>query len=507
MKIFRFWLLLLLTCSLAASASEPPPVESTAITQRVEAILEQTAAQKAYWGIKIYDLENRTTVYERNSGRLFLPASNVKLFSSALALQRLGSDYRFSTSVAADGEIDENGVLQGDLLLVGGGDPNFSARLHPYHQDRQFGPDLMQPVKLLARRIQEAGIRQVNGDLVGDDTRYVWQTYPSGWSYADTLQQYGSPTSALVFNDNLIQLNITPGTARRPAHLMTKPDLAYYTIQNHTITLPGQWIYRQLATRLSANREELIISGEIRQNSRGRVVRVAPDDPALYATLALKKALAEVGIEISGETRTIHQRPESLLSLQSLPQKPPRGGNVLVELSSEPLRAAITVLNKESENLHAEMLLREVALQEANIGSQEAALISLKRFLSDAGLRSEEFFLVDGSGLSRQNLLSPNATIQLLQYMWNSASRDDYINSLPVAGRDGTLDWRFTRSPARGLIRAKTGSMTHVVALSGYASRPSGKTYAFSIFANNFGISSTSTRESMDRIAEALVRP
>ena len=480
----------------------------TAIARRIEDLLELPAARRTHWGVLVRNLGTGATVFERNAEKLFVPASNAKLFSTAMALRRLGPGYRFATAVSATGPVDGEGVLQGDLRLVGGGDPNLSSRMLPYRKPEEFAPDRLAPLRDLARQLREAGIRRVAGDLVGDDSRYVWQPYPRGWGYADTLQAYGSPTSALVFNDNLIEMLVRPGAANAAARLDISPALGYYELSNRTTTVPARFVDRSLAARWGDAPSEVVLTGQIPAGSRGRKFQFAADDPARYAALALRAALADLGIEVAGGVSAHHSLPEQLKSLRSI--APPQSRDEaprLAETRSVEVAEAIRVVNKDSQNLHAEMLIREVALQESGVGSREAAVESLRRFLAEAGLRSGEFALYDGSGLSRHNLLAPVATVRLLEYMWHSEDREAFLDSLPVAGHDGTLDWRFQRDGARGRIRAKTGSMSHVLALSGYADGASGATYAFSIFANNFGMGSSSTRRLVDSIATALVLP
>lgn len=476
------------------------------IPDRIHALLERPAALRTFWGILVRNLDTGATVYERNADKLFVPASNVKLFATAIALQRLGADYTFKTAVVAEGSVNDEGILTGDLRLIGGGDPNFSSRVLPYRKKEEYASDRLRPARHLARQIQEAGIRRVTGNLVGDDSRYVWQPYAQGWSYADTLQSYGSPASALVFNDNIIDVHVTPGSVGGAARMRVVPNLPFFQFANRSETVTGRHVERRLSLRRGELAEELILAGQIPSRSRGRTFQLAAWDPARYAALALRAALADLGITIEGAVNSKHLFPDRLRSLRSLPKPTPRiAGDAVAEVISDNLAEAIRVVNKDSQNLHAEMLLREVALQESGVGSQEAAVASMRRFLAEVGLRSGEFVLRDGSGLSRHNLLAPRGTVRLLEYMWRSDDRQAYLNSLPVAAHDGTLDWRFRQAATRGRIRAKTGSMTHVLALSGYAEGASGETLAFSIFANNFGMNSSSTRQLVDAIASTLV--
>lgn len=476
------------------------------IPERIQALLERPAALRTSWGILVRNLDTGTTVYERNAEKLFVPASNVKLFATAIALQRLGADYTFTTAVVAEGSVDDEGTLTGDLRLIGGGDPNFSSRVLPYRKKEEYAADRLRPVRRLARQIQEAGIRRVTGDLIGDDSRYVWQPYAQGWSYADTLQSYGSPASALVFNDNIIDVHVTPGSVGATARMRVVPDLPFFQFTNRSVTVSGRHVERRLSFRRGEFADELVLTGQVPSRSRGRSFQLAARDPARYAATALRAALEDLGVAIEGAVTSKHLFPDGLRSLRSLPKADAKNArDAVAEVTSVNVAEAIRVVNKDSVNLHAEMLLREVALQESGVGSQEAAIASMRRFLAEIGIRSGEFFLRDGSGLSRHNLLAPRGTVRLLEYMWRSDDRGAYLNSLPVAAHDGTLDWRFKQAATRGRIRAKTGSMSHVLALSGYAEGAAGETLAFAIFANNFGINSSSTRQLVDAIASTLV--
>jgi len=203
-----------------------------------------------------------------------------------------------------------------------------------------------------------------------------------------------------------------------------------------------------------------------------------------------------------------HAPPHEFASLKRVPEpKVKTYTTKLAELQSAALIESLRIINKESLNLHAEMLLREVALRQRGVGSIEAGLLELKGFLKEAGLRSDEFQLNDASGLSRKNLVSPEAAVKLLSYIWNSPHRDDFVSTLPLAGEDGTLDWRFSKTSARGLIRAKTGTLAHVTAISGYATTQDGRRLAFSVMANNYGVQASYVRSLVDKICVALIWP
>jgi D-alanyl-D-alanine carboxypeptidase/D-alanyl-D-alanine-endopeptidase (penicillin-binding protein 4) len=246
--------------------------------------------------------------------------------------------------------------------------------------------------------------------------------------------------------------------------------------------------------------------GEISIRSTGRELELAVDEPALFAAAALRSELLRLGVEVRGEARARHAYPHQFDSLKEAPlSKAPVHTRTLARLESRPLADILKVINKVSQNLHAEMLLREAGYLRRGVGSFDAGLLELKTFLLGAGLKSWEFKLLDASGLSRQNLATPTGMAQLLHHMWASAHKEAYAQSLPLAGEDGTLDWRFSKSPARGRIRAKTGSLTGVTALSGYATAADGRVLAFAIFVNNFGVPASYIRRLVDQVSERLV--
>lgn len=472
-------------------------------------LIARPAAERAFWGIRIVDLDSGQTVFEHNPDKLFVPASNAKLFSTALALTRLGPENIFTTAVIADGRISEQGILAGNLVLRGGGDPGFSARLVPYQPKNEFAADRLKPIKVLADQIVAAGIKKIDGDIVGDDSRYVWQPYGVGWSVDDGDYGYGAPVSALTLNDNVIDLTVLPGlAARQPARLEFDPKTAYFDVNNMLTTAASRTVARNLAFDLDPRQRIVHLWGEISVRSGGRRLSLPVDDPALFAAMALRDELVERGVTITGAARPVHLYPFSVPNLLQAALPPALDTRtVIAKIDSRPLPEAIQIVNKVSQNLHAEMLLREVALKMRGVGSREAGQQELRAFLREAGLKPPEFFLRDASGLSRHDLVSPAGTVQLLRHMWQSDLRKPYVDSLPLAGEDGTLDWRFSKSGARGKIRAKTGTLTHVTALSGYAFTDDGRNLAFSILVNNFGAPTSYIRSVVDEICLQMLLP
>jgi len=492
-------LALALVLALPAAAPAAPLAESIG-----RLLANSPAARAAFWGLEVVDLKTGRILYQLNPNRFFIPASNTKLFSISLALARLGPGYTFSTRVLADSPPDAAGVLDGPLCLAGGGDPNLSPRDIPYHMGPVTG-DPLAAIEELASQVAAHGVRRVEGDVIGDDTWYVWQPYADGWSIEDPQYEYGAPVSALAINDNTLTLAVRPGEREGdPAALVLNPALEYYTIDNR-IRTTGAAETGPIRFERAAHTFELQLWGEIALGGRVLDLSLGIEDPALYAALALRQALEKRGITVTGEARARHQYPNTISDLRraAVPPAAPEGVE-LARRTSAPLVEDLRVTAKVSQNLHAEMALRAVARARRNIGSREAGLAEMEDFLSEAGIASTAYTFHDGSGLSRSNLVTPATVVKLLRHMYAGARRDDLISVLPVGGQDGTLSGRFGGAAA-GRIHAKTGSLAHVNALSGYALRANGDWVAFSILVNNANAPASEIRAVMDRICTLIL--
>jgi len=457
------------------------------LAQRVEALLAATPlARDAFWGIQAVDLATGKTLYQMNANRFFVPASNTKLFTTALALTSLPADGVFHTRVLAAALPDDDGAMAGSLRLVGGGDPAID-------------------VEDLADQVAARGVRRVAGDIIGDDTWYVWQPYGEGWSLEDTATKDGAAASALSFNANSQMLRVRPGAAvGSPATLTLAPSFEYYRIENHVRTVAADGERAIHADRLPANRN-LRVWGTVPLRSRGEEVALGIDDPALFAALALRRALGERGIAVEGRALAEHLFPDDLADLRRGPSPPEPAGVELAMGTSAPLVDCLRVIDKVSQNLHAEMMLRAVGRARRGVGSREAGMEEMASFLAEAGLPTGSYDLLDGSGLARVNLVTPAGVVRLLQHMHASPAWPDFLSLLAVGGEDGTLTQRFTSAPLRGRIHAKTGSLAHVSALSGYAQRPNRTWVAFSILVNNYNGPPVEIRRLIDRVCALIM--
>lgn len=484
------------------------PAQRLPLAQRVErALAASPSAQRAFWGVLAVDAATGQPLYTRNAQQFFVPASNTKLFSTALALEKLGPEHRFVTRILADAPLSANGTLTGDLRLVGGGDPTISSRPFPYlppmpGEDSTTLRDPLQGIAELANQLVAKGLRRVEGNIVGDDTAYVWEPYPDGWAVGDALEEYGAPVSALVINDNAVWLHVEPGsqTGER-ASLSWRPSLDYYTVQ-HDVRTVESGSPRRIHMERAPNSRELHVWGSLPQGDSYRR-SLAIDNPALYAAEALRQALLQRGVAVTGGVAHQHRASDSVADPKQ-PTGPLPGGVELAQRQSPPLWQVLQTVNKVSQNLQAELVLRETARVQHGIGTREAGLAALEELLRKAGIEPGEYRFEDGSGLSRLNLVTPDTIVRLLLYMQKSPHQEVWRSLLPIGGVDGSLASRFKGKAQAQRIQAKTGSLSHVAALSGYATRPNGQTVVFSILVNNFNTSSAEIRAAMDRVALAF---
>ena len=483
------------------------PSYGASLAEKIDAAL---AGDTAFWGIQVMDLSSGQTLYERNASHFFVPASNTKLFTTAMALSRLGPDFTFQTRVFASSAPDEEGRIRGPLRLIGGGDPNLSARAIPY----RIGPISGNPlgaIEDLADQVAARGVKRIEGGIIGDDTWYLWEPFGKGWGIDDPESDDGAAVSALTINDNALTLTILPGAhAGDLASLSFNPPIEYYQIENQVMTAgqsalaanPGAARIR--FSRLPGSRSARLWGAIAPGGLEVRVLGI--DDPAQYAALALKSALEDRGIAVEGAAEALHEYPNQVSDPVGRPEPSPTPGGIeLARRVSAPLLEDLRITDKVSENLHAELALRAVGRARRNIGSVEAGLEELKTFLGDVGIKPDSYDIRDGSGLARLNLVSPAAVVKLLRYMYASPHGREWLTLLPVGGQDGTLEHRFANTPASRRIYAKTGSLSHVSALSGYMQRLNGTWVVFSILVNNFNSPTGTVRGTMDRICNLIV--
>lgn len=511
----RFLAMLLLSLHVAGFAAAESAVRKAApkksLAEQINAILAQPELARAHWGLEVVDLSSGKPVYSLNPNQLFLPASNAKLFTTAAALAIAGPEYRFHTTVETTGKIDDNGRLQGDLVIMGRGDPNISGRVMPYQLKTERIAPHTQVLEEMADQVARKGLKNVDGDIIGDDTYYSPERYAESWGEDDLQWIDGAPVSALSFNDNVIFLDIQPGQNPGDKALVTREtETHYYEIDNRIVTTAAG-VARKVGVHRDPGSKQVVLWGTIPIGDKGMKEPLAIEDPAEYTAQLFREILERRGIAVTGKTRARHGDIAQFFD-QPLPPDPvdpppaPNTPTVLAEHISLPLIEDVRVTNKVSENLHAELALRLIGKLSGMNPSFEGGDGALKQFLLQAGLKEDEFVFLDGSGLSRRDLVTPNAVVQLLLYASRQPWGAAYRESLPVSGVDGSLSERFLNTAAGGLIQAKTGSLSHVNALSGYGETKSGQRFVFSILCNNHDLPSGKVLAAIDSIVQALVR-
>ncbi len=473
---------------------------------RVDQALAEAHAAKAFWGMIIVDAQTGETLYELNADRYFVPASNTKIFTTALALATFGPEYRFRTTIETPGTTGENGILHGDLIFVGRGDPDLSNRKFPFQDKLQREGAADKALAGMADGVAAKGVKQIEGDIIADDSFFPYDPYPAGWTVGDLFFGFGAPVSAISFNDNALSIEVQPGErAGIPAQVSIEPcdgvdSLAYdITTGEHSSKLKLE-VVRQPGS------PSTLLRGSIPLSAPPTRLELAMSDPAACAARALKKLLEARGIRVTGQARVHHappQEPGVLLAPPSDP--PPNQALVIAEHFSVPLIEIVRLVAKISQNLHSEILLRAVAREKTGIGSTEAGLKVEQDFLKSAGIPDGDVILGDGSGLTRDNLVTPRAMTALLRYISGQPWGAAYISTLPVAGIDGTLENRLKNTPAAGRIQAKTGSLEHVRSMSGFATTLGGTHLVFAMFENNSAQTGTDAVAAFDAISVAMI--
>jgi D-alanyl-D-alanine carboxypeptidase/D-alanyl-D-alanine-endopeptidase (penicillin-binding protein 4) len=471
-----------------------PDAAAKRFAARADALLGAPPSSKGEWGLLIVDAATGTTLYELNAAKYFLPASNMKLFTTALALAKLGPDYRFHTTIETRGTISPEGTLTGELVLVGRGDPNLSNRKFPFELKEEFDGPPEKVLIELADKLVAKGVKEISGDVIGDDSYFPRERYPSGWEIDDMVWEYGAAISAIVVDDNTVALTLTPGEKPDdPVAALVAPATPDFTVENDVKTSPAAAKPDLTLTR-EPGANLVVVKGSLPAKSTPRKLVLAIEEPAQHAAVVLKRLLEERGVKVDGVARARH---ETVVA--------PDTSTVLAERVSVPLGDSVKLINKISQNLHTEMLLRTAARQKGLWITPEDLAKFPAEFYAAAGIAPDDVIQTDGSGLSRHDLVTPRAIVSLLNYAQTQPWFDSYYNSLPVSGVDGTLEDRMKNSPVTGRIHAKTGSVEHVRTLSGFAETPGGRKLIFSFLSNNQGGKNHEAADALGALCVAMV--
>lgn len=464
--------------AVAPAPRHTSPASAAALSSDIGTMLS-SRVRSGDWGVMVVSLTRGDTLYARNADAMLMPASTMKLFTAALALDRFGPDHHFATEVLRDGPL-VHGTLGGNLILRGDGDPAFSNRF--------LRGDADAPVDLLARFVAGAGVRRVRGDLIADASAFESRTIPEGWRSRYLGFGYAAPFSALSLNENVVTIAVEPGAAKTSAIVSLEPASSSVALTNLVTTRAGSRSGR-IAVRRVAN-GGIEVRGWIGTLSNTRRYQVVVDNPPMFTAGAFRNALAKHGVTVDGEIRLGEAGPNAEL---------------VASLPSPPLARLVSVMNRESINLYAELLFRNAARgkSESAEGSAERGEELLTRFMTEkVGAAPGAVIAADGSGLSTLDRATPRSLVQLLSYAHSAPWSSAFHASLPVAGESELLRNRMRATPAQGNLHAKTGTTNDVISLAGYATARNGEVVAFAFVYN--GSDRWNARSTIDQMGATL---
>ncbi|MGZ4963335.1 MAG: D-alanyl-D-alanine carboxypeptidase/D-alanyl-D-alanine endopeptidase [Limisphaerales bacterium] len=441
---------------------------------QIKAHIDQPRFERCMWGVKVVSLETGKVLFDRNGEKLMKPASNAKMYTGSLALDRLGPDYRIKTSFYAQSKLD-NGVVHGDLVVYGRGDPSLSWRFNENDYSKSLQP--------VVDAFVAAGVKKVEGNLIGDESYFHCAPYGSDWAWDDIQNYYGAPVSALNLDDNAIDLVFKAAKeVGQPAIVVMKPETTYLKVINRTKTVAkgkkgNVTIYRPLGQNVVYFWGNVSIGSNITDS-------VSIDNPALWYVTRLKERLAKEGIEVTGGVRSVNwlDREAEPVNYSNMVE--------VVSVQSRTMAEIVKGCMKPSQNQYAHLMLLQVGVQSSfaktNQFTDDAGIAELRKFMGEIGQEWGSVLLEDGSGLGRGGLVTPNASVKLLTAMSKHRCAEQFYDALPIAGVDGTLKSRFKGTFAEKNVHAKTGSLRYVNTISGYVTDRGGEKLVFSVMLNNY---------------------
>jgi len=486
-------------CAASRASGNPSPAPNArgargVLAHAIDSMVNVPEFRTTNWGILIVDPLAADTLYALNSTKLFIPASNQKLVSSSVFLEQLGPDYRFRTIYGSRGPISD-GTLSGDITVTGRGDPTPS--------DHMKG-DAMKPMREIADSLWNRGIRHISGSVVAIGNAFPGAVAGYGWSWDALDGNSFAGVDELLFNEGLSSIRVRPGARPGdPAVVETKPARTYPTVRVAATTVPRDTAAPAsggrggrggrgggAGTRISVVHDtatgNVVVRGQIALGDSANVT-IAQHDPDAAFVAALTEALQDRGIAVDKQQSTVWEgaapRTDSLFTVQSVP-----------------LREILPVIMKPSQNQIAEIFLRTIGLERTGIGTADSGRRVVERQFTEWKIPSDGYVVRDGSGLSRNDLISPESVVGILDVMRRSPNFTLFYESLPIAGVDGTIRTRMKGTPAEGNVHAKTGTLSMVRSLSGYVRTADGRLLEFSVLCNNW----LAPQASVDRVADAI---
>jgi D-alanyl-D-alanine carboxypeptidase/D-alanyl-D-alanine-endopeptidase (penicillin-binding protein 4) len=429
-------------------------------------IFETPQFERSFWSVLVRPADSTDDLYALNAGKLMMPGSAMKIVTLAAAAELLGWDYQFETTIASLAPIDE-GRVRGDLVVIGGGDPSISER-----------SDVPGVLRALARQVRESGITKVEGGIIGHDDLFDDRGFGDGWTLDNLPYGYAAAVSALQYNEGSVDLVIRAGAAPGdPVTIQVRPEGSGLQVDNRLVTVAETGAGR-LTLQRHPGSSRVTVQGQIPAESAPFARTASVDNPTAFFVAAFRAALIAEGVDVTGDA----------VDIDEFPEKPNvTGARTIVSHRSAPLRQIAASMMRVSQNQYAETLLRALGATGAigatgALGAQKARAV-----LKTWDIAGDSYVIADGSGLSRYNYVTSDALVRILARMRADATHAaPFAETLPVAGRDGTLSNRLAGSAAAGKVRAKTGTVDNVRAIAGYVETASGDTLLFSMIANNF---------------------
>ena len=439
----------------------------------------------AFWGVDIQSLKTGETFYKVNADKLFSPASLLKLFTTSSALLLLGSDYQYKTTIYTDGNI-KNHTLHGNLVIKGSGDPSISNRFIDGSVNVVF--------EMWADSLKKLGIKKIDGNIIGDDDNFDEVRLGKGWSHEVINNWFAPPSGALCFNDNSISITIVPTEPGMPADITIEPNSEYKFLKK-VVTISSKNEPNIEISKKNGS-QVISVSGLISKDSPAKKFYVSVDDPTEYFLYSLYNTLTDNGIEITG---AFFDKDDEGITVQDDNLTP------LFSHFSVPLSKLITEVNKNSNNFYAEQIFRTIGYELIGYGDINNSLMMTEDILKKMGINPDNLMIVDGSGLSKLDLVTPKQVINVLSYLYKSDEFGTFYGSLPVAGTDGTLADRYKNTTGAKNIHAKTGYLENIRSLAGYLKTADGEPIVFCIIVNNFLVPSQLANYLQDKVCSRLV--
>lgn len=481
-----------------ASSPTPTPFPTPAVRvqtltelqSKVRSALLRAELRRGSVGVKIVSLNTGKVVYEENADKYFMPASNMKNFTVAAAMEKLSPDFRFVTSVLAAAKPEADGTLRGGLTVYGRGDVSISTAF--YDGDHYRG------LEALADKIVQAGVKRIEGDLVGDESYFSGGAIPASWEWDDLQWYWGAEISALPINDNAVDLSVSPGSAsmERCAVQILPINIVVKIVNNCFTGQAGAARDLKVEKKLAQNIIE--VSGTMPRNDPGYKTYITVSHPAELFMALLRQVLEKRGVTVTGQTRMLTQTEKAMLSVAPVSSGPRTSPVEIARLESPPFSVVAAKTMKPSQNMYTETILWTLGEQVGDKSNRKATsaergLAVVRSFLKQVGIPDGSVLQHDGSGLSRHNLITPNAVTTLYAYMAKGRNSAVWRDSLTIGGVDGTLRNRFKGTAAAGNIRGKTGTIDQVSALSGYVTTAGSEQLVVSIIVNGVEVSAVRT--------------